>query len=244
MNTFIRHAAYQYQVWRCDNNVYGRIAQLYMFILFVHLRCWAAMLFLCLLFSLVCTACASCQTWRLEQMLEHIIIIVIIIIIYYYNICFRPLSTNQPQWIHIPLRFLLWFVFFLYCCFFVAAFILFATFQLGLNIFMSFMCIFLSFHVPCVTSIVSLQSSFSQPFLLVSFPLSWSSPGILLITFACASEASHLCHFSIDVLAFTVFAEQGFASSSTDILNQVSSVFFSLNFHILCGGNSGINFSI
>ena len=71
-----------------------------------------------------------------------------------------------------------------------------------------------------------LAESFSQPFLLVSFPLSWSSLGILLITFACASEASHLCHFSIDVLAFTVFAEQGFASSSADILNQVSSVFF------------------
>ena len=79
MNTFIRHGAYQYQVWRYDNNVHGRIAQLYMFILFVHLRCWAAMLFLCLLFPLVCTACASCQTWRLEQMLEHIVIIIYVL---------------------------------------------------------------------------------------------------------------------------------------------------------------------
>ena len=42
----------------------------------------------------------------------------------------RKSATNPPQWIHIPLLcFFVWFVFGLYCCFFVAAFILVAEAQ-------------------------------------------------------------------------------------------------------------------
>ena len=106
MNTFIRHGAYQYQVWRCDNNVYGRIAQLYMFN-YVYFVCTSTLLSSNVVPLLAFSTCLHCL--RLMSNMK----IGTNAGTYYCYICFRPLSTNQPQWIHIPLRFLLWFVFFL-----------------------------------------------------------------------------------------------------------------------------------
>ena len=97
MNTFIRYGAYQ--VWRCDNNVYGRIAKLYLFFRYIYiyyLVCTFALLSSnvvpCLLF------CSTCLH-KLASHVKH----------EGWNKCwnilfiyFRPLSTNQTQ-SHLPL---------------------------------------------------------------------------------------------------------------------------------------------
>ena len=133
MNKSIWQCAYQYQVWRYDNNVSGRIHQLrtftvcclYIYVVEQH-RCSSD----CFFFHFVAQAGVSRQTWRLAQLLGK------------YSMCIvlgpfqkgikakRKSATNPPQWIHIPLLcFFVWFVFGLYCCFFVAAFILVAEAQ-------------------------------------------------------------------------------------------------------------------
>ena len=163
MNKSIWHGAYQYQVWRYDNNVSGRIHQLRTFMLFVHLRRWAASLLFWLFFLPLCCAC-----WRLTS---NVKIGTTAGKIFYVH-CFRPFSKRnqgKKEKRHqsasvdshsAPVFFCL--VCFLSRCFFVAAFTLFAPFQLGLNLYVLlhvyiFICV--SFHVSCVTSLSSVFPS-------------------------------------------------------------------------------------
>ena len=107
-----------------ESTNYVRLCCLYIYVVEQH-RCSSD----CFFFHFVAHAGVSHQTWRLAQLLGK------------YSMCIvlgpfqkgikakRKSATNPPQWIHIPLRFLLWFVFFLYCCFFVAAFMLSAEAQ-------------------------------------------------------------------------------------------------------------------